>query len=71
MSCNYLPSGARACCTDREATAHTRGVWTSCDDCGHDWWCVGVDEDDMDEPTRYVCSDGCDWDDPDREDLRQ
>lgn len=66
MSCQYLASGEKVCCHDREVTEHTHGVWTSCDNCGHDWWCIGVDRDYMDEPTRYVCSDGCeddDWDD--------
>lgn len=66
MSCQYLASGEKVCCHDREVTEHTHGVWTSCDNCGHDWWCIGVDPDYMDEPTRYVCSDGCeddDWDD--------
>lgn len=43
----------------RNLTEHTHGVWTTCDLCGEDWWCIGIDRDYMDEPTRYVCSDGC------------
>lgn len=65
MACQYLNNGDKVCCTDREITDRTHGVWTTCDDCGHDWWCIGVDRDWMDEVTRYVCSDGCEQGDGD------
>jgi hypothetical protein len=60
MSCHYLDSGEKACCTDRETTEHTDGVWTTCDDCEHDWWCVVTQRDDLDEPLSWSCSGGCD-----------
>ncbi|HET7386984.1 MAG TPA: hypothetical protein VFJ19_10015 [Nocardioidaceae bacterium] len=44
-------------------TEHTHGAWTSCDNCGHDWWCVVGERDYLDEPVTFVCSDGCGWDD--------
>lgn len=59
MSCNYL-NGTRVCCYDRVATEHTQGVWTSCNECGHDWWCVATERDYLDEPTAWGCSGGCD-----------
>ena len=62
MSCTYLSDGTLACCYDREATPRTQGVWTSCDECGHDWWCVVGERDYLDEPVTWVCSDGCGWD---------
>lgn len=68
MSCQYLDSGEKVCCTDREVTERTQGVWTTCDDCGHDWWCVVGERDELDEPVTFVCSDGCGWDYDDQED---
>lgn len=59
MACNYLSDGTKACCYDREMTDRTQGVWTTCDECGHDWWCVVGERDWMDEPVTFVCSDGC------------
>lgn len=56
MSCDDL----RSCCYDRETTERTQGVWTTCDECGHDWWCVVGERDWMDEPETWVCSGGCD-----------
>lgn len=38
------------------------GVWTTCDECGHDWWCIPVEWDYLDEATSYACSTGCDHD---------
>lgn len=54
------------CCNpDRRATQHTQGVWTTCDDCGQNWWCVASEYDYFDQPTAFACSGGCDdgWDD--------
>ena len=68
MSCQYLDSGEKVCCTDREVTERTQGVWTSCDECGHDWWCVVGERDELDEPVTWICSDGCGWDYDDDED---
>lgn len=62
MACQYTDSGEKVCCYDREMTERTQGVWTSCDECGHDWWCVVGERDWMDEPVNFVCSDGCGWD---------
>ena len=59
MSCQYLASGDKVCCTERVWTERTQGVWTSCDECGHDWWCVVGERDWMDEPVTFVCSGGC------------
>ena len=51
----------RDCCpTDRHATPRTQGVWTTCDDCGANWWCVVGERDWMDEAVTHVCSGGCD-----------
>jgi len=62
------------CCDpDRHTTERTQGVWTTCDDCGADWWCVVGSRDWMDEPETFVCSGGCedgypeDYFDDDRE----
>lgn len=60
MSCHYLESGTRVCCTDRKTTPRTQGVWTTCDHCGHEWWCIPTEYDDLDEPTEFGCSGGCD-----------
>jgi hypothetical protein len=59
MSCHYTSDGLSVCCADREMTAATCGVWTSCDACGHDWWCVVSERDYLDEPIAWTCSDGC------------
>lgn len=48
------------CCDpDRRTTERTQGVWTTCDECGANWWCVASEWDWMDEPTAFVCSGGC------------
>ena len=76
MSCQYLDTGDKVCCTERDTTDRTCGVWTTCDECGHDWWCVVGERDWMDEPVTFVCSGGCrdgfppDYFDDDR-DLRE
>lgn len=44
---------------DRVATERTQGVWTACDECGEDWWCVVTERDHLDEPTEWGCSGGC------------
>lgn len=41
-------------------TERSHGVWATCDQCGHDWWCVVTDRDYLDEPTEWGCSGGCD-----------
>lgn len=43
----------------RATTENTQGVWTTCDDCGEDWWCVVTERDYLDEPTAWGCSGGC------------
>lgn len=43
----------------RITTEHTQGVWTTCDACGDDWWCVVWERDYLDEPISWICSDGC------------
>lgn len=43
----------------RVLTERTQGVWTTCDDCGEDWWCVVTERDYMDEATAFGCSGGC------------
>jgi len=65
MSCQYTSDGLSVCCAERETTETTHGVWTSCDECGHDWWCVVSERDYLDEPTSWICSDGCYGDDYD------
>lgn len=47
------------CGEPRITTERTHGVWTTCDYCGSDWWCIGVERDWMDEPTAFACSGGC------------
>lgn len=41
-------------------TERSHGVWTTCDRCGHDWWCIVTERDYLDEPTEWGCSGGCD-----------
>lgn len=43
----------------RTTTAQTQGVWTTCDECHEDWWCVVHERDEMDEPLSWICSDNC------------
>lgn len=59
MSCQYLAAGEKACCTERVVEPETQGVWTSCDECEHDWWCVVGERDELDEPLTWICSGGC------------
>ena len=54
------------CCPQgRVATSNTHGSWTTCDDCGQNWWCVPTEWDWLNEPVSWSCSGGCDdgWDD--------
>lgn len=53
------PGFCAACASPRETTDRTRGVWTTCDYCGADWWCVVAERDYLDEPTAFACSGGC------------
>jgi hypothetical protein len=48
----------------RQTTERTHGVWTTCDHCHEDWWCIATDWDFLDDPTEFGCSGGCDdgWD---------
>lgn len=52
------------CGSSRKVTERTQGVWTTCDDCEQQWWCVVTEWDYLDEPTRWGCSGGCEdgWD---------
>lgn len=67
MSCLYTADGYSICCAERKMTDQTFGVWSTCDRCGHDWWTVASEWDYLDEPTAFVCSDGCPGDDYDDE----
>ena len=66
MSISTLDDTTRCgmCGTARHTTERTHGVWTNCDDCGQDWWCVSTEEDDFDVPISWGCSGGCEdgWD---------
>jgi hypothetical protein len=47
----------------RVTSQDTHGVWTTCDECREDWWCVVGERDELDEPLSWICSDGCDDED--------
>lgn len=47
------------CGTPRAETSRTEGVWTTCGDCGQDWWCVPAEYDCLDEVVAWRCSGGC------------
>ena len=54
---------------DRETTERTQGVWTTCDFCENEWWCVVAERDYLDEPVSWRCSGGCDDGWPEEDDY--